>query len=151
LNVATQSWRKLDTMNIGRHGTQAIVSNGGIYIACGNGNRVGGAELNNQEIFFFGNPSPPAISQITKSRITGPDEISFGTLPAGTSKTLNIILNNTEGNQAILINAISIAYNSANLFSFNFPYSLPVLLNPGKAITIPVTYTSGGSPSSNAS
>ena len=51
LDVETGEWTDLPSLNQGRHGTQAIVYNGKIYIAAGSGNRGGGPELTSMEVF----------------------------------------------------------------------------------------------------
>jgi N-acetylneuraminic acid mutarotase len=49
-NPKTNKWEKLPNLLQGRHGTQAVVLDNKIYIACGCGNRGGGPELNEMEI-----------------------------------------------------------------------------------------------------
>jgi N-acetylneuraminic acid mutarotase len=56
LNPATGTWRSLAPLNTGRHGTQALVYGGKIYIAAGSGKRGGSPELNSLESFSFGEP-----------------------------------------------------------------------------------------------
>ncbi|WP_084097616.1 Kelch repeat-containing protein [Cyclobacterium lianum] len=48
-HTGNQSWESLDPLVRGRHGSQAIVYNGAIYIAAGSGNRGGSPELNTIE------------------------------------------------------------------------------------------------------
>lgn len=145
LNILTNTWRSLDTLNKGRHGTQAIVNNGGIYIACGNGSRGGGAELNNQEVFYFGNATQATGTSIVKSKLSGPSEINFGSVPAGSSKKETLVLSNTEGNQALLVHSIAIQNNSQNAYSFSIANSLPFIILPGKSLSIEVTYSAQSS------
>lgn len=52
-NLATKVWRKLESLNRGRHGSQAIVYKNKIYIAAGSGNRGGIPELSTMEVFQF--------------------------------------------------------------------------------------------------
>ncbi len=56
LNPATGTWRSLDPLNTGRHGTQALVYKEKIYIAAGSGKRGGTPELNSLESFSFSEP-----------------------------------------------------------------------------------------------
>lgn len=53
-NVSTGKWRTLDTLNQGRHGSQALVYNNTIYIAGGSKSRGGSAstELNSMEKYL---------------------------------------------------------------------------------------------------
>jgi len=48
-NINTNSWETLSSLQRGRHGTQAFLFNGKIYIASGSGNRGGGPELESLE------------------------------------------------------------------------------------------------------
>lgn len=51
-NPETGEWYALAPMNTGRHGTQAIVHDGKIYIAAGSETR-GATEINSQEVFIL--------------------------------------------------------------------------------------------------
>ena len=55
LNTQTNKWLKLDMLETGRHGSQAIIYKGKIYIAAGSGNRGGKPELSSLEKFTCGN------------------------------------------------------------------------------------------------
>jgi N-acetylneuraminic acid mutarotase len=50
-NTKTQTWKKLDNLKTGRHGTQAVLLNGRLHIAAGCANQGGKPELNSVEIF----------------------------------------------------------------------------------------------------
>ncbi len=50
-NIATSTWTSLKSLNTGRHGTQAFVVNGAVYITSGNATIGGGQELNSTEEF----------------------------------------------------------------------------------------------------
>ncbi len=52
-NFGIKTWRKLDNLNTGRHGTQAIIYKNTIYIAAGCGSRGGKPELSSIEMFKF--------------------------------------------------------------------------------------------------
>lgn len=51
LDLASGEWSSLPSLKQGRHGTQAIVYDGKIYIAAGSGNRGGGPELTSMEVY----------------------------------------------------------------------------------------------------
>lgn len=51
-NIKTKTWRNLTDLNIGRHGSQAIVYKNRIYIAAGCGSRGGKPELNTMEVLL---------------------------------------------------------------------------------------------------
>lgn len=55
LNLTTMKWNALTPLNRGRHGTQAILQDNGIYIAAGSGNRGGKPELDSLEKFVLQN------------------------------------------------------------------------------------------------
>jgi Kelch motif len=50
-NTATKRWENLPALNVGRHGMQAIVLGGKIYVAAGSGNQGGGPELVSVEAY----------------------------------------------------------------------------------------------------
>lgn len=50
-NTKTGKWETLPPLKQGRHGTGAVVINGKIYTAAGSGNRGGGPELNDVEVW----------------------------------------------------------------------------------------------------
>lgn len=52
-DVKTKTWSKLNPLNTGRHGTQAIVYKNAVYIAAGSGNRGGKPELSSIERLEF--------------------------------------------------------------------------------------------------
>ena len=53
-NVSTGKWTALPPMLQGRHGTQAVVYNGKVYIAGGSADRGGGPELNSIDCWETG-------------------------------------------------------------------------------------------------
>ena len=50
LNTQTNTWISMNSLMIGRHGTQAVFHNDNIYIAAGSGEKGGGPELDSHEI-----------------------------------------------------------------------------------------------------
>jgi hypothetical protein len=81
-NTSTNKWRKLEPMPTSRHGTQAVVCNGGVYVAAGGMKQGGGLETNKHEVFFLGAPAACGAPQDT----TPPDtRITSG--PSGTVDT----------------------------------------------------------------
>jgi N-acetylneuraminic acid mutarotase len=57
-DTLTQTWRTLEPMPTARHGIQAAVCNGGVYVAAGGTRQGGGAPSNVHEVFFFGDLMP---------------------------------------------------------------------------------------------
>ena len=77
LNTITNSWVTLHSLNVGRHGTQAIFYNDNIYVASGAGNKGGGPELTSQEIFETNGETtlpvelaPDFIAQVNENAVT---------------------------------------------------------------------------------
>ena len=79
LDVSSNNWRSLDNLNIGRHGTQAIVYNNGIYVCAGSGNMGGSPELNSMEVLNFSGSSAPSVS--ISSPADGETFIAGGNIP----------------------------------------------------------------------
>ena len=52
-NIKSKTWRNLQNINRGRHGSQAIVYKNKVYIVAGSGNRGGKPELSSLEVFKF--------------------------------------------------------------------------------------------------
>jgi hypothetical protein len=50
-NIKSQKWSSLPRLNTGRHGTQAIVLNGKIYIAAGSASKGGEPEQSSVEVY----------------------------------------------------------------------------------------------------
>ncbi|WP_298551476.1 kelch repeat-containing protein [uncultured Algibacter sp.] len=50
-SIKSNTWRRIEGLNRGRHGTQAIVYKNSIYIVAGSGNRGGKPELDSMERF----------------------------------------------------------------------------------------------------
>ena len=58
LNVQNNTWRSLNGLQQGRHGTQAVVVNNTIFITSGAGDQGGSNLLNSQEFFYI----PPVVN-----------------------------------------------------------------------------------------
>lgn len=147
LNINTGTWRTLDTLNTGRHGTQAISSNGGIYITGGSSSRGGSAatELVSVEEFHLTDKLPPNGLAITRSGLQAPATYSFGTIASGTVKSDSLSLKSLDGNQGIIIKEIKLKNNSGNLFSFQSKYVVPYSLLPGATNKIGISFNSTSS------
>ncbi len=55
--TATNSWRTLEPMPTARHGIQAVVCDGGVYIAAGGETQGGSNPTDAHEVFFLGEPT----------------------------------------------------------------------------------------------
>ena len=65
-NTVTNTWRKLADMPTPRHGIQAAVCNGGVYIAAGGLTQGGGSPTDVHEVFFL-NGAKPCTSSARRS------------------------------------------------------------------------------------
>lgn len=133
LNVTTGEWRTLDDLIQGRHGTQALVYNGAVYIAAGSGARGSSPELNTQEML------PLSVTQPTPSALSAsPNPLHFFSQEVGsTSAPAAITLSNTGGT-SIQVTGVSITGGSASAFSHNF--SAPFTVNASGNATLNVTF-----------
>jgi N-acetylneuraminic acid mutarotase len=84
-NTVTNNWRTLTSMPTARHGIQAAVCNGGVYIAGGGKTQGGGGATDVHEVFFLGSPTPCGAAPIGfgKSLLSGtsssaPTSLEFG-------------------------------------------------------------------------
>ncbi len=138
LNLETNTWRRLADLQQKRHSTQVIKSNNGLYLAAGAANPGSSNPLASQEAFYLSNPTVPNGALLTQSQLTPIPNLSFGSLPVNMDSTKVITLNNTGGNQAILISSVNIT--GANSFTSTTPFPLPFVLAAGKSINISVKF-----------
>lgn len=139
-NVLTEAWRTVGSLQRERHGTQAIVSNGAIYVASGSGSRGGSPELDSIEAFNYSAPvSSPGDPLDESSLVSANSTISFGNVVVDEEPTNTITLNNRDGNQAIVITSIQL--NGDSTFAFTYPHTLPVVIAPNTSTTIPVGFS----------
>src|SRR5690606_4020609 len=138
-DVVQNSWRTLDDLLpegnfVGRHGTQAITSNGGIYVAAGAGTRGGNNELNSQQVFYMFGPTTPSGNAIVASSLTAsPVVVNFGQVQSGQSVTKSVTLTNGNGNQGVEILNVSLSGSSDYSIVTS---AIPRLIEPGESINI---------------
>ncbi|WP_298532838.1 hypothetical protein [uncultured Algibacter sp.] len=106
-NPISGQWTKESDMNYPRHGTQAIQSGNGIYIAAGSPKRGGGKQLN-MEVY---NSHSAKGNPITTSIIKSPQAVDINI-----EDTSFITSKNINGNSASFINSIKIT--GENAYSF---------------------------------
>ncbi len=137
LDLNTGTWRTLADLNTGRHGSQAILNNGGIYMVAGSGNRGGSPELNSLEVFFPGAPTTPTgVALLAGVPAAG----SFAVPPtlAGAADTFALPLEHASGNQAILVHDLLFSGDSALSLLSDFTY--PLALAPGKNLPLSLRF-----------
>ncbi|WP_109830011.1 Kelch repeat-containing protein [Reichenbachiella versicolor] len=124
----TGKWSNKADMNHPRHGTQAICSGKGIFIACGSPNRGGGRQ-HNMEVY---NKNSPKGKPIKASKLSTPDQtdIQLG-------KTLDITIANTGGNAASFITSVEIKGEDFNLESKASDF----LVNPKDSFQLSIKHT----------
>ncbi|MCH6254951.1 hypothetical protein MLD52_00205 [Puniceicoccaceae bacterium K14] len=121
-------WSRMADMLYARHGTQAIVSGKGIYIAGGSPKRGGGRQLN-MEVYSHDSPEPYLV---TPSRLISAEEISVA---VGTS--IAISLEATVGNAGCFINKVDLKGNNAKNFSIQSDIDQTLILaNSKRTLTI---------------
>ena len=138
LNVQTNTWRRVADMQQKRHGTQAIKSNNGLYIAAGAGMKGGDSLLNSMEAFYLFNSTIPNSAPITQSQLTATLDSIFKTTPLGTESNRTVTLSNKGGTQDILVSSVTLS--GAAAFSDSIPYALPFVIPAGRAAVINVKF-----------
>ena len=138
-NVNTQAWRTLAPMLTPRHGTQAIVSNNGLYVAAGSPNRggPGNSKLDLEAFYLFGETSPTG-SALSASALNVPSSLGLGTAAVGSKATKTLTLTNTGSDQGILVQ--SVAFSGSGEFFLGSPFDGPVVLAPGASLDLDVTF-----------
>ncbi|QMU31310.1 malectin domain-containing carbohydrate-binding protein [Adhaeribacter radiodurans] len=139
LNVTTNTWRRLADLQQGRHGTQAIESNNGIYIVTGAGNQGGSPLLTSQEAYYVSGSTIPAGTALSQSKITAPGTLDFGQVATASTTSKTLILSNTTGNQAIVVTGITKTGDAA--FSHNTSFSLPFVIPAGGSVTLSISFS----------
>lgn len=127
-NPKTKIWSTKKDMHYARHGTQAIVSGKGIYIAGGSPNQGGGRQ-NNMEVY---NEDVPKGKPLIASKLNVPDEVC---IKKNSTKTISI--KNNGGNTGSFITSITLSGTDKNLFKLNSNLDF-ILIDPNSkaAITI---------------
>ncbi|MEW4924356.1 kelch repeat-containing protein [Algibacter sp. 2305UL17-15] len=117
-NLKTNTWETKADMNYPRHGTQAIVSGNGIYIAGGSPKRGGGRQLH-MEVY---NEDAPKGQEIVPSELRGPKTICIE------NGELEIIkIKNMAGDTGSFINSISISGKDKDQFKLVYDFDLTLI------------------------
>ncbi len=117
-NPKIESWSTKAPMHFPRHGTQAIVCGGGIYIAGGSPNRGGGRQLN-MEVY---NEDKPKGKKLIASEIGAPKRVC---VPKNGTKTISI--RNRNGNTGSFIKSLSIIGKDQSKYKLISNYHLCLL------------------------
>ena len=138
LDVVTNTWRRLADLKQGRHATQAVKSNNGIYIESGAGNQGSSSLLSTQESFYMFAPTIPSGVSLTQSQLNTTSNISFGSIPIGSEITKTLTVSNTVGNTAIVVSSITVT--GVNSFSYSLPFSMPFIIAPGASMDVSLKF-----------
>ena len=140
LNPDTGIWKPMPSLKRGRHGTQAILSEGKIYIAAGCGNRGGSPELDSFEVLDLAGTARAVANEpvVAGNLALSVPELNFGPIAEGSSGTLSAELRHTGGNQGIPL--VYMVPTPTSEFSVEFPFGLPYVLAPGKSVSFKVMY-----------
>ena len=123
-------WVSKADMNYPRHGTQAIVSGEGIFIACGSPNRGGGRQ-HNMEVY---NKNTPMGKQAVASEL---QVQAHQELSVNTSSPLKIEC--IEGNTAIFVHSVAIEGDNPEKFGITMP-SENLLIDTDNPLILNVTH-----------
>jgi hypothetical protein len=138
LDLSSFTWRSLADMQQGRHGTQAVVNNGNIYIVAGAGTRGGSMTLNSQERFSLFGPTTPVVPALVQSQLVAPASVNFGTVPKNYDSVKTITINNTTGTQDIYIT--SLVMSGSTSFTATAPFTMPFSIPIGGSVQLSVKY-----------
>lgn len=126
LDLETNRWSSLTPMNHGRHGTQAIVSGKGVYIAGGSPNR-GGGNQHNMEVYNVNAPEG--------------EELVAGVLRVFREGATAVTLRHVDGNQGVFINSVVVRGAAASKFVIKNRATSGVLIRRNGVLTIDYEYT----------
>lgn len=132
-NPKTKTWSTKKDMHYPRHGTQAIVSGKGIYIAAGSPIRGGGSQ-HNMEVY---NEDTPKGDALIASKLDAADEVS---LKIKSSK--KVCIKNKNGNTGSFITSISLEGTNKNQFKINSKLDL-TLLDSGEKTYLNIEHIGG--------
>ena len=130
LNPSTNSWTEIASLNHARHGTQAIASGEGIFIAAGSP-RQGGGRQHNLEAF---NSSVPAGVPSTPGVL----EFQGDELLITSSELHEFNVNHVGGNQGVIVTSIELSGSNADSFLLNSQIDSSVLVTVDGLKTISI-------------
>lgn len=140
LDPVGHTWRALPSMNHPRHGTQAIVSGNGVYVAAGSPS-MGGGNQHNMEVYnahsASGAPSTAGVLSVP------------GTVNVASGSPKAIALEHDAGNTGLFVTQVSLGGPDAADFSILTPVDAPFLVPVAGERVIEVTHQ--GAPGGEAS
>ncbi len=137
MNLQTGEWRTLDNLNIGRHGTQAIVNNGGVYVASGSTQTGGSPLTRTTEAFYMYGRTTPELTTVTPSTLQGTlSGVQMQYSNADTT-TLQVKLYTSGGNQASILKSMTTALGDTSVILPD-ETEFPRILIPGDTMVFEV-------------
>ncbi|GAB5472887.1 MAG: hypothetical protein Mars2KO_09860 [Maribacter sp.] len=130
-----QSWSRIEDLNHKRHGTQAITSGGGIFILGGSPVKASGNQKNME---FFGFDTPVGTPSLASSLAAATNVI------IADDTTEDILLNVTNGNEAIFVKSMQLSGPNAADFSIDSGELTNQLLNANSSHTLQVSLSGTG-------
>ena len=134
LDPITGLWRALDPLNHARHGFQAIVSGGGVYVAAGSPNQ-GGGNQKNMEVYSA--DTATGTPSVAGGLAVPPSATVVSDTPA------SIFLAHVSGSQGIYVESVSLSGPDAADFSLLAPVTAPFLLPISATRELQLEYTGG--------
>ncbi|WP_051069657.1 Kelch repeat-containing protein, partial [Mariniradius saccharolyticus] len=125
------TWTNGPSLNFGRHGTQGIISGGGLYVIAGSPTRGGG---NQKKMEVLGLDQPVGIVLVPSS-LQVPDSVKLDKEGNGF-----IAVNASGGNQAVIIKSVSFGGADSGEFIFNSPVSQGFTILPDSTFQIGFSY-----------
>jgi len=139
LNIENGTWTKLPNLLKGRHGTQAVLFEGNLYIAAGCGNRGGSPELDSFERLPVSGNKMKELPVTQGALGFSTDKLDFGRANPFGKKSFNIELSNAVGSQGVLLTYL--ISTEPSIFKVDFPFDLPYLIKPGEKVNAVVHFT----------
>jgi len=139
LDPTTNQWAVLDDLITGRHGTQALVHDGRVFIAAGSGNKGGGPELDSQEFLPLNSKCTGENDDFTKDDdedgYSNGDETLNGTDPCSAASKpedfdqdlLSDLLDEDDDNDGLPDISDPFALDADNGTTTNLPVNYPFL------------------------
>ena len=131
-NPKTGKWTNKADMHYPRHGTQAILSGEGIYIAAGSPTRGGGRQLN-MEVY---NEDKPNGTPLTTSHLTTPTKVHIA---KGTSTEIEV--KNEGGNTGNFITSLKLVGGNSDSFEIDSNHNF-TLIDANSSFSINVKHLS---------
>jgi hypothetical protein len=140
LDLSQGTWRNLAPLQKGRHGSQAIVHQGAVYLASGSGSQ-GAGQLPSQEVFTFGpQAQTPALQAIPRGSLALSDTLlDFSQTASGDTAWKSLYISHDQGQQAVLIDSALLNAAGGN-WQWRTPYGLPYHLSPGDSLEVELQY-----------